>query len=62
MKCKGCQDRYVGCHSVCEYYLEYAKERDEMRHKRMLDNQGRDARIIQTIKKQSEKYRRNRNG
>ena len=21
--CKGCEDRYVGCHSTCGKYLEY---------------------------------------
>ena len=29
--CKNCPDRVVGCHSTCERYAEYAKEREEIR-------------------------------
>ena len=28
--CKDCPDRKVGCHSTCEKYLEFRKERDEL--------------------------------
>lgn len=24
--CRDCKDRYVGCHSKCERYIEYRKE------------------------------------
>jgi hypothetical protein len=24
--CKGCQERYVGCHSECEKYKEYKRQ------------------------------------
>lgn len=27
--CKGCEKRYVGCHSTCEEYKEYRKGKDE---------------------------------
>lgn len=28
--CKNCPDRRVGCHSVCEGYLKFKTERDEI--------------------------------
>lgn len=40
--CKGCTDRYVGCHDRCESYksakAEYEKKKDEVYKKK-----GRDA-------------------
>lgn len=27
--CVNCQERYVGCHSVCDKYKEYRKKLDE---------------------------------
>lgn len=27
--CKGCESRYVGCHSECPSYLAYAEKREE---------------------------------
>ena len=27
MSCKGCKDRHLGCHSECEEYLEFDKQR-----------------------------------
>lgn len=29
--CKGCEDRVVGCHSVCERYITWKAERDELK-------------------------------
>lgn len=31
--CQNCADRYVGCHSECEYYLKRKKARDELNEK-----------------------------
>lgn len=28
--CKDCADRHPGCHSECEWYMKYSKERAEM--------------------------------
>lgn len=28
--CKDCPDRVVGCHSKCEKYISFRKQRDEM--------------------------------
>lgn len=36
-QCKNCQNRYPGCHSKCESYLAFKKERDEM-HQEYLKN------------------------
>lgn len=27
--CKDCEDRMVGCHSVCQKYIDFKKESDE---------------------------------
>ena len=27
--CKGCEKRYVGCHSKCEEYIDYKKRAEE---------------------------------
>ena len=29
--CKGCEDRVVGCHSVCDKYITWKAERDELK-------------------------------
>ncbi len=29
--CKGCDDRVVGCHSVCERYITWKAQRDEIK-------------------------------
>ena len=29
--CKGCEDRAVGCHSVCDKYITWKAERDEIK-------------------------------
>lgn len=31
--CKGCEDRYVGCHSVCEKYKKFQEENEKFREK-----------------------------
>lgn len=28
-KCVDCKERKVGCHSICEYYIEWKKEHDK---------------------------------
>lgn len=34
-KCKGCTDRYPGCHDHCEHYKEYRKALDEYAEKQL---------------------------
>lgn len=31
--CKDCKDRYIGCHSTCEKYINAKKEYDELQEK-----------------------------
>ena len=33
--CKGCLDRYVGCHSKCDKYIEQKIKNDEVNNKRL---------------------------
>ena len=33
--CKGCQDREVGCHGKCTKYIEWNKQVEEIREKRI---------------------------
>lgn len=39
--CKNCKDRYVGCHSKCEKYKEYAAECEVIREKRRKESDER---------------------
>ena len=32
--CKGCKDRFVGCHSKCDGYASWKAEQDEKREER----------------------------
>lgn len=34
MSCKDCEKRTLGCHSTCEEYIQFRKERDEMLNKK----------------------------
>lgn len=29
--CYGCETRVIGCHSNCQSYIDYSKEREELR-------------------------------
>lgn len=40
--CKDCPDRVLGCHSVCEKYLAFHKERTEYLEYRKKQNQLED--------------------
>lgn len=33
LKCQECKERFIGCHDVCEHYLQWKKENDELREK-----------------------------
>ena len=39
--CKGCEDRYVGCHAKCERFEEYRKIRDKSYEERMVEVRSR---------------------
>jgi hypothetical protein len=36
--CKGCQFRFIGCHTGCVVYQEYAKVNHELKHREHLRN------------------------
>ena len=40
--CKGCENRYVGCHSNCDDYLEFRGKTDEMAKRIYEKNRDRD--------------------
>ena len=35
--CKDCQNRTIGCHARCEKYLQYSKEREQIRTARQAE-------------------------
>ena len=37
--CKNCPEREIGCHSMCDRYIRYAKQREKIRQKRLHDAQ-----------------------
>ena len=43
--CKDCMDREVGCHSTCEKYIKYQKEKDEY-NKKVRDAKSRENDIV----------------
>lgn len=59
MTCKGCKNRYPGCHSICPEYIGWKADRDKKlekaRKKRQTELEFIDSKI-----KQCEKLRRNK--
>lgn len=39
--CKGCKDRYLGCHSKCKKYIEFRKKKDEW-NELVIENKKKD--------------------
>lgn len=37
-KCINCEERYLGCHDECEYYLKDKKINDKVKEKRYIEN------------------------
>ena len=29
--CKDCEERFIGCHSVCDHYINWKKEHDKIK-------------------------------
>lgn len=55
-KCRNCEDRYVGCHSECEYYANDKKENDKAKaYLRSFD-----AADVELINRRAELYRKSR--
>ena len=36
--CKGCEERFVGCHGRCEQYIQYRKSQDRIKAAKKLEN------------------------
>ena len=36
--CINCKDRKVGCHSICEKYLNEVKENEKLKEKKRIEN------------------------
>lgn len=49
--CKGCGDRYVGCHSKCETYLSWLAEVKEINRQKYVYLQNTDYRDETRVKK-----------
>lgn len=58
MRCQGCTERRVGCHTVCEYYLNFRQKREELRHRRHLEQVGTTAAIDNTLRHKHKQNRR----
>ena len=58
--CRECPDRYVGCHSKCDKYKEYADELHKIREARATTLAGEDYEVARTRK--AKKYWRRKNG
>lgn len=48
--CKGCTERYAGCHSECEKYAKYAEKVKKAREKRLEEHLIADE-ILQVLKR-----------
>jgi hypothetical protein len=33
--CKGCEERFIGCHAVCERFKEQSRQQDELKERYM---------------------------
>lgn len=55
-KCRHCEDRYVGCHSECEYYKHDKKENDKAKaYLKSFDDAD-----VELINRRAELYRKSR--
>lgn len=58
--CKGCEKRYAGCHSECERYAEYSRERAEMLKARKSEREYEEAHSRQAVNALWRKRKRER--
>lgn len=59
--CKDCDERAVGCHSLCEQYKEFVEECERVRQKRRQDHAIEDCRrcyATSSVNKRREYFRR----
>jgi hypothetical protein len=58
--CKDCPDRKVGCHSTCEKYILFRKERDELNEKIYKQKEAGYAEYCRNMKALKEKQKQSR--
>ena len=63
MSCKDCEKRTLGCHSTCEEYIQFSKERREMLDKmreenRILWNEASDRNRLKRMRKDRNRRKR----
>lgn len=56
--CQNCEDRYVGCHSHCDLYLDAKQEYDQERERRKRYNECEQYHISRVVKRMN--YRSNK--
>lgn len=39
--CQGCEERFIGCHAVCQSYIDFSNSRKEENRKRQERNKQR---------------------
>lgn len=58
--CKGCEERYEGCHSQCERYKAFRKELEDKNRRKRLENEARYSLIEQAQKRKEERRRKDK--
>lgn len=51
MECKNCDQRRVGCHSVCESYKAFCERNAEIAEKRRLERIAAEVEIARKVKR-----------
>lgn len=59
MKCKGCTERHVGCHSTCVAYLEWKRAHEEVLATRNKEKENKymSQAALKSIKKRQMRHR-----
>ena len=60
--CKDCPDRHQGCHSECEKYIAFRKERDELNELRHQENEKYYSKFAKHNRALAKRHEENRKG
>lgn len=60
--CKDCLDRHQGCHSECEKYIAFRKERDELNELKHQENEKYYGRFAKYNRALAKRYEENKKG
>lgn len=58
--CYRCEDRYLGCHSDCDRYKAFCREREEIRKARLKESEFTNYKCAHYGKLSHDKYIKNR--